>query len=77
MVYKEPHLQKKSDKCAELWHEWFDVNYNQKDKERGKELRRQWCECCLELGEMISQEVKTNSRYKEIELFPGKKKPPR
>jgi len=41
------------------------------------EARQRWCKCADELGEMVSQEVKTNSRYKEIELFPGKRKPPR
>ena len=36
MVYKEPHLQKKSDECAELWRTWFDVRYKQKDIEKSK-----------------------------------------
>ena len=41
------------------------------------EARQKWCQCADELGEMVSQEVKTNPCYKEIELFTGKKKPPR
>ena len=76
-MYKEPHLQKKSNECAKLWREWFDVKYNQKDTDRATELRQQWCKCCLELGEMVSQELKTNPRYIGVELFPGKKQPPR
>ena len=76
-MYREPHLNEKSAECAALWYEWFDVNYNQKDKEKGKELRQKWCQCASELGEMVSQEVKTNPRYKGLELFPGKSKPPR
>ena len=76
-MYREPHLQKKSDECSALWYEWFDVNYNQKDKEKAKELRQQWCECASELGRLVSEEVKTNPRYKGVELFPGKTEPPR
>jgi len=41
------------------------------------EARKQWCQCADELGEMISQEVKTNPRYKELQLFPRKEEPPR
>jgi hypothetical protein len=28
------------------------------------EARKRWCKCADELGEMVSQEVKTNPRYK-------------
>ena len=76
-MYREPHLNKKSKECSDIWYEWYNVNYIQKDKEKAKDLRKQWCECASELGEMVSQEVKTNPRYKDVELFPGKKKPPR
>jgi hypothetical protein len=74
-VYKEPHLQKKSDECAVLWHKWFELLSN-KDP-AAKELRKKWCKCADELGQMVSEEVKTNPWYKDVELFPGKKKPPR
>ena len=74
-VYKEPHLQKKSDECAALWREWFEL-YSNKDP-KAKELRKVWCQCADELGEMVHQEIKTNPRYKDVELFPAKKKPPR
>ena len=76
-MYREPHLNKKSKECSDIWYEWYNVNYIQKDKEKAKDLRKQWCDCASELGEMVSQEVKTNPRYKDVELFPGKKKPPR
>ena len=41
------------------------------------EARKKWCQCCDEFGEMVSQEVKTNPRYKGLQLFPGKKDLPR
>ena len=65
-MYKEPHLQKKSDECAEIWYEWYDVNYKEKNKKKAQDLRKKWCKCCDEFGEMVSQEVKTNSLYKDI-----------
>ena len=74
-MYKEPHLQKKSDECAVLWHEWFELLSN-KDP-AAKELRKEWCKCADELGEMVHQEFLTNPRYENVELFPGKGKPPR
>ena len=74
-MYKEPHLQKKSDECAALWREWFELLSNKNSA--AKELRKEWCNCADELGEMVHQEFKTNPRYKDIELFPGKGKPPR
>jgi len=76
-VYREPHLQKKSDECAKIWYEWFDVNYKQLDKERAKELRKKWCQCCDEFGDMISEEVKTNPRYKGKEIDIKHPEPPR
>ena len=41
------------------------------------EARQKWCQCADELGEMVSQEVKTNPRYNKLQLFPGKDKPHR
>ena len=76
-MYKEPHLQRKSDECAQMWREWFHVNYTVKDKEKAKDLRKQWCECASELGDLVSQELKINPRYKNVELFLGKEEPPR
>jgi hypothetical protein len=31
------------------------------------DLRKEWCKCCDEFGEMISNEVKTNPRYNELD----------
>tara|TARA_Y100000004_G_scaffold7420_1_gene8337 strand:- start:80 stop:229 length:150 start_codon:yes stop_codon:yes gene_type:complete len=30
------------------------------------DARKDWCNCVTEFGEMVSQEVKTNPRYKNI-----------
>ena len=49
-----------------MWHEWFDMEYNIKDKEKAKELRKNWCQCCDEFGAMVSHEVKTNPRYNSM-----------
>ena len=65
-MYREPHLQKKSDKCAAIWHEWFKAEYEEKDKEKAKTLRKKWCNCVTEFGKMVSHEKHTNPRYKDI-----------
>ena len=39
-----------------------------RNTEECKELRKKWCKCVTEHGEMISQEVKTNPRYNSINL---------
>ena len=76
-MYREPHLNKKSKECTDIWYEWYETKYVLKDKEKAKKLREAWCQCAGELGEMVSQEVKTNPRYIGVELFPGKSEPPR
>ena len=68
MTYQEPHLQKKSNECAKLWYEWFDKKYKENNKKEAKLWRKLWCDCCDELSEMISQEVKTNPRYANKKL---------
>jgi len=65
-VYREPHLQRKSDECAALWHIWFELKQN-KDP-LAVAARKAWCNCCDEHAEMISQEVKINDRYKNIKF---------
>ena len=30
------------------------------------DARKDWCNCVTEFGEMVSQEVKTNPRYRNI-----------
>ena len=67
-MYREPHLQKKSDECAKLWYEWYDIKYKNHNEDNAKLWRKKWCDCCEELSEMISQEVKTNLRYKGHKL---------
>ena len=70
-MYREPHLQEKSDECAEIWREWFSSfeNLETKHSQQTKDLRKKWCNCVTEFGEMVSQEVKTNPRYKDKKLF--------
>ena len=65
-MYREPHLQRKSDQCAIFWREWFNYKYGLKDEEKAKELRKKWCNCVTEFGEMVSEEVKTNPRYTSV-----------
>ena len=65
-MYREPHLQRKSDQCAILWKEWFNYKYGLKDEEKVKELRKKWGECVCEHGKMVSEEVKTNPRYTSV-----------
>ena len=67
-MYREPHLQKKSDECRDIWHEWYKERFENKNEESAKEIRKKWCKCVTEHGEMISQEVKTNLRYKDLDL---------
>ena len=66
-MYREPHLQKKSDECARIWYEWFDQKYEIKDEEKAKKLRKEWSQCVTEFGKMVSEEVRTNPRYKDIQ----------
>ena len=65
-MYREPHLQKKSDKCRDIWHEWFKVKYEDKDEQRASEIRKKWGKCVTEFGKMVSEEVRTNTRYHGI-----------
>ena len=39
-MYREPHLQKKSDECRDIWHEWFKAKYEDKDEQRASEIRK-------------------------------------
>ena len=66
-MYREPHLQRKSDQCAILWREWFNYKYGLKDEEKAKELRKKWGECVTKFGKMVSEEVRTNPRYNGIQ----------
>ena len=67
-MYREPHLQKKSDECAEIYREWekMFLNLETRHSKETKMVRKKWCKCVTEFGEMISEEVKTNERYKYL-----------
>jgi len=70
LSYREPHLQKKSDECAELWREWFYFfdNPETRNTPECKKAREKWSKCVEEFGDQISQEVKTNPRYINLKL---------
>ena len=65
-MYREPHLNKKSDECSALWYIWYEL-YLQKDP-LAKPTRKAWCKCADELGEMIQNELKNNPRYSDKKL---------
>lgn len=65
-MYREPHLQKKSDECRDLWVQWKEVWDKDNNSKEAKDARKKWCNCVTEFGEMVSEEVKTNSRYRDI-----------
>lgn len=69
-MYREPHLNAKNKECAALWHEWFSFfsDEEKKNTKECKELRKKWCKCAIEHGEMISQELKTNPRFTDLNL---------
>ena len=63
-MYKEPHLQKKSDECKILWNIWYEMMMN-KDP-LSSTARKTWIKCADEFSEMINQECLTNPKYKNI-----------
>jgi len=65
-VYREPHLQKKSEECSKLWWDWH-ASWINKDPDH-QEKRKKWSECSDEFAKLISQEVKTNPRYHGIRM---------
>ena len=56
-MYREPHLNDKSKECADIWYEWYDLKYEKREIEKASILRKKWCKCCDEFGEMVSQEA--------------------
>ena len=40
------------------------------------DARRAWCECCEEFGIMVSEEVRTNPRYKDMKYEWNEPPPP-
>ena len=67
-MYREPHLQRKSDECRDLWLVWKELWDEDKFSKETQEARKKWGECVTEHGKMISEEVKTNPRYKDLQM---------
>ena len=65
-MYREPHLQCKSDECRDLWLVWKEIWDRDKDSKEAKDARQKWCQGVTEFGEMVSEEVRTNTRYHGI-----------
>ena len=65
-MYREPHLQMKSDECRDLWWAWKKLWDVDKQSIETKDARKKWCQCVTEHGEMVSHVVKTNPRYTSI-----------
>ena len=66
-MYREPHLQCKSDECRDLWLVWkelWDIDPNSKE---AKDARQKWGQYVTEFGKMVSEEVRTNTRYRGIQ----------
>ena len=67
-MYREPHLQRKSDECRDLWLVWKELWDVDKFSKEAQEARKKWGKCVHEHGKMISEEVKTNPRYKDLQM---------
>jgi hypothetical protein len=63
-MYREPHLQKKSEECKILWNIWYEMMMN-KDP-LVSTARKTWMKCADEFSEMIHQEYLTNDKYKNL-----------
>ena len=66
-MYREPHLQRKSDECRDLWLVWKELWDRDNHSKEAKEARKKWSKCAHDHGKMISEEVKTNPRYKDLQ----------
>ena len=66
-MYREPYLQRKSDECRDLWLVWKELWDVDKYGEETQDARKKWGKCVTEFGKMISYEVKTNPRYKDLQ----------
>ncbi len=67
-MYREPHLQRKSDECRDLWLVWKELWDADKFSKEAQEESKKWGKCVHEHGKMISEEVKTNPRYKDLQM---------
>ena len=66
-MYREPHLQRKSDECRDLWLVWKELWDVDKFSKETQDARKKCGKCVTEHGKMISHEVKTNPRYKDLQ----------
>ena len=66
-MYKEPHLQKKSEECKILWKIWYEL-LNSKDPLEPT-ARKTWIKCVDEFSEMVNEEYLTNSKYKHLKEY--------
>ena len=66
-MYREPHLQRKSDECRDLWLVWKELWDRDNNSEEAKKASKNWGQCVTEFGEMVSEEVRTNTRYHGIQ----------
>ena len=66
-MYREPHLQRKSDECRDLWLVWKELWDVDKFSKETQDARKKWGKCVTEFGKMISHEVKTNPKYKDLQ----------
>jgi hypothetical protein len=65
-MYREPHLQRKSDECADLWLWWKELWDRDPNSKEAQDARQKWGQCVAEFGKMVSEEVRTNTRYHGI-----------
>ena len=63
-MYREPHLQKKSEECKILWNIWYNMMEDKNPLE--PTARKTWIKCSDEFSEMIHQEYLTNDKYKNL-----------
>jgi hypothetical protein len=66
-MYREPHLQCKSDECRDLWLVWKELWDRDKNSKEARKARKKWGQCVTEFGEMVSEELRTNTRYHGIQ----------
>ena len=66
-VYKEPHLQRKSDQCALLWKNWYNYKFGLHDEKKAERYRRLWGKCVEEHTKMCELELETNPIYKSMQ----------
>ena len=65
-MYKEPHLQRKSDQCALIWKNWYNYKYGLKNEKAAARYRKLWCKCVDEHSAMCEREVKSNPAYSKL-----------